>query len=87
MISVCVNGDFVNTGFTSTRTGSLSTQIFNLSANDMPPVSASVSSLNEGGQAKKCLLKWKGPRKINRIYGDWLDNLPSAHNSPILVES
>ena len=22
----------------------------------------------------KCLLKWKGQKKINRIYADWLDD-------------
>lgn len=28
------------------------------------------------GQGKKCLLKWNGTKKINRIYGDWIDDLP-----------
>ncbi|XP_010250023.1 PREDICTED: zinc finger CCCH domain-containing protein 39-like [Nelumbo nucifera] len=38
-------------------------------------------------QSKKCLLKWKGPEKINRIYADWIDDLPLACNSPSKVES
>ncbi|KAL2925904.1 Zinc finger CCCH domain-containing protein 39 [Bienertia sinuspersici] len=28
------------------------------------------------GQGKKCLFKWKGTKKINRIYGDWIDDMP-----------
>ncbi|XVF34706.1 hypothetical protein REPUB_Repub18cG0082100 [Reevesia pubescens] len=82
-----VDGDFGNTGSGLTRIGSISTKIHNLPANDPPPVTASVPSLNEEAQAKKCLFKWKGPRKINRIYGDWLDDLPLVHNLPSQVES
>ncbi|XP_021741660.1 zinc finger CCCH domain-containing protein 39-like isoform X2 [Chenopodium quinoa] len=37
------------------------------------------------GQGKKCLFKWKGTKKINRIYGDWIDDLPL--NLPNQVES
>jgi len=51
-----------------------------VSANDAPPA-------NEEEQGKKCLLKWKGPKKINRIYGDWLDDLPLVHNLPSRVET
>lgn len=39
-------------------------------------------------QGKKSLLKeWKGPKKINRIYGDWIDDLPLAQSLPSIVES
>lgn len=52
-------------------------------SNDAPPSQrASVPPANEEEQGKKHLLKWKGPKKINRIYGDWLDDLPLGHNLP-----
>lgn len=38
------------------------------------------------GQAKQCLLKWKGPKKINRIYADWLDDLPLSPSSTSKME-
>lgn len=41
--------------------------------------------LSQEGQRKNCLLKWKGTKKINRIYGDWIDDLPL--NLPNEVES
>ncbi|XWS70675.1 hypothetical protein CRYUN_Cryun03dG0067200 [Craigia yunnanensis] len=82
-----VDGDFGNTGSSLTRIGSFSTKIHNLPANDAPAATASVPSLNEEAQAKKCLFKWKGPRKINRIYGDWLDDLPLVQNLSSQVES
>ena len=41
----------------------------------------------EGQQGKKCLLKWKRPQKINRIYGDWLDDMPLVQHLPSKVES
>ena len=85
-IGVRVDGDFGNTGPGLTRIGSISTKNHNLPANDPPTATASVP-LNEEAQAKKCLFKWKGPRKINRIYGDWLDDLPLVHNLPSQVES
>ncbi|XP_020231607.1 zinc finger CCCH domain-containing protein 39 [Cajanus cajan] len=48
-----------------------------VSSNDAPSSHrASVPPENEEEQGKKHLLKWKGPKKINRIYGDWLDDLP-----------
>ncbi|KAJ4842110.1 hypothetical protein Tsubulata_033931 [Turnera subulata] len=58
-----------------------------VSTNASPAMSVNVPSLIEEGQGKKCLLKWKGPKKINRIYGDWLDDLPLAHNLTNQVES
>ncbi|EOY30990.1 hypothetical protein QUC31_020004 [Theobroma cacao] len=82
-----VDGDFGNTCSGLTRTGSILTKVHNLPANDAPSVTASVPSLNEEAQAKKCLFKWKGPRKINSIYGDWLDDLPLVPNMPSQVES
>lgn len=58
-------------------------------ANDLHATAPTiVAAFNEDAQGnKKCLLKWKGPKKINRIYGDWLDDLPLAHNIPSRVES
>lgn len=38
------------------------------------------------GQANQCLLKWKGPKKINRIYADWLDDLPLSPSSTSKME-
>ncbi|GAB4832886.1 hypothetical protein Ancab_006904 [Ancistrocladus abbreviatus] len=46
-------------------------------ANEPIPVkNETVSASNQEGQGKKCLLKWKGTKKINRIYADWIDDLP-----------
>lgn len=47
--------------------------------------SVPTSALPEG-QAKPCLLKWKGPKKINRIYADWLDDLPLSPSSASKLE-
>ena len=60
-----------------------------VSANDiLSTAPTNVAAFNEDAQGnKKCLLKWKGLKKINRIYGDWLDDLPLAHNIPSRVES
>ncbi|OMO81277.1 Zinc finger, CCCH-type [Corchorus capsularis] len=80
-----VDGDLGNSGMP--RNGSISTKIYNLPVNDAPPVTATIPSINEETQAKKCLFKWKGARKINRIYGDWLDDMPLVHNLPNQVES
>ncbi|KAJ0031073.1 hypothetical protein Pint_13037 [Pistacia integerrima] len=44
-------------------------------------------TLSKEGQGKNCLVKWKGPKKINRIYGDWLDDMPLVHNLSSQVES
>ncbi|XVE54384.1 hypothetical protein DITRI_Ditri03aG0076500 [Diplodiscus trichospermus] len=84
-MGVRVDGDFGNTGPALTRIGSISSKIHNLPANDPPTVASCVPS-NEEAKAK-CLFKWKGPRKINRIYGDWLDDMPLVHNLPSQVES
>lgn len=58
-----------------------------LANNVSPMMTASVPNVIEEGQSKKCLFKWKGPKKINRIYGDWLDDLPLVQNLPNQVES
>ncbi|XP_065850942.1 zinc finger CCCH domain-containing protein 39 [Euphorbia lathyris] len=50
-------------------------------------MSANVPILIGEGRSKKCLLKLKGPKKINRIYGDWLDDLPLVQNFTSQVES
>lgn len=44
------------------------------------------SSALPEGQAKQSLLKWKGPKKINRIYADWLDDLPLSPSSTSQLE-
>ncbi|KAK7330138.1 hypothetical protein VNO77_24324 [Canavalia gladiata] len=59
-----------------------------VSANDAPPsYRTSLPPANEEEQSKRYLLKWKGPKKINRIYGDWLDDLPLVHNLSSGVET
>ncbi|GAV87138.1 zf-CCCH domain-containing protein [Cephalotus follicularis] len=75
----CIEWEVGNIGFDPTKPP------FVPPVNDASPNSiASVPVVSEGGQAKKCLLKWKGPKKINCIYGDWLDDLPFT---PSQVES
>ncbi|GMI88597.1 hypothetical protein like AT3G19360 [Hibiscus trionum] len=87
-VPVRVDGDFGNAGPGLTRIGSISTKMHNLPANDPPKVTVNAPpASNEETQAKKCLLKWKGARKINRIYGDWLDDMPLVHKLPSQVES
>ena len=44
------------------------------------------SSALPEGQEKPSLLKWKGPKKINRIYADWLDDLPLSPSSTSKME-
>lgn len=55
--------------------------------NASPTNISSVPSFVEEGQNNKVLLKWKGPKKINKIYGDWLDDLPLVTNFNNGVES
>ena len=47
--------------------------------NMSPSMMANVPGLIEEEQSKKSLLKWKGQKKLNRIYADWLDDLPLVH--------
>ena len=70
-------------------TGSVSipTKASSFSANDATAIyTASLPASNEDGQCKKGLLKWKGLKKIDRIYGDWLDDLPLVNSLPRKVE-
>lgn len=66
---------------------SLQTKPQVVAVDSLPSATTSVAAFDEDVQGKKCLLKWKGPKKINRIYGDWLDDLPLVHNLPNRVES
>ncbi|KAH0943381.1 hypothetical protein HID58_003018 [Brassica napus] len=50
-------------------------------------VTSDASGLNDEGRRKKCLLKWSDSKKINRIYGDWIDDLPVGQKSTKPVES
>ncbi|KAK9101948.1 hypothetical protein Sjap_019202 [Stephania japonica] len=43
------------------------------------------ASCNPHVPSKKCLLKWKGLERINRIYADWIDDIPLARESPSKV--
>ncbi|KAI4379982.1 hypothetical protein MLD38_006216 [Melastoma candidum] len=38
--------------------------------------------LTDERQSKKSLLRWKGHRKIDQIYGDWLEGLPIGEQEP-----
>ncbi|KAJ1390212.1 Zinc finger, CCCH-type [Sesbania bispinosa] len=59
-----------------------------VSANDAPSnYTASLPLPNEEVQGKKNLLKWKGTKKINQIYGDWIDDLPLVPNLLSRVET
>ncbi|XP_061345233.1 zinc finger CCCH domain-containing protein 39 [Gastrolobium bilobum] len=59
-----------------------------VSTNDAPPnYTTSLPPASEEEQGNKSLLKWKGPKKINRIYADWLDDLPLLDNFPSRVDS
>ncbi|GFZ20908.1 zinc finger (CCCH-type) family protein [Actinidia rufa] len=56
--------------------------------NDVAPSKAVVAApAKEDGDGKKGFSKWKGPKKINRIYADWIDDLTPPHNLPSIVES
>lgn len=82
--------EVAGTGSNLARNDSFSARTHHpIRANDVPPVNATpASTLNEEAQDKNCMFKWKGLRKINRIYGDWLDDMPLlAHNLPSQVES
>jgi len=57
--------------------------------NDAPtPFPASLAVANEEEQAKKKRLLRLKLNKINRIYGDWIDDLPRVlPNLPISMET
>uniref|UniRef100_A0A7N0TZD2 C3H1-type domain-containing protein n=1 Tax=Kalanchoe fedtschenkoi TaxID=63787 RepID=A0A7N0TZD2_KALFE len=44
--------------------------------NDLPSRTVNNAVLNEERAGKKDFSKLKGPKKINRIYADWIDDLP-----------
>ena len=75
------------TGFASLPTKVISES--DASTDISPTIAATVAPppTNVEEQGKKCLLKWKGPKKINQIYGDWLDDMPLVSNLPRIVES
>lgn len=55
--------------------------------NEIPSIKAVISApTNEDGEGKKCFSKWKGTKKINRIYADWIDDLTPL-SLPSQVES
>ncbi|OIW18569.1 hypothetical protein TanjilG_13321 [Lupinus angustifolius] len=56
------------------------TSVPSIDAAPAPSNIASPPLANEVEQGKKSLLKWKGPKKINRIYADWLDDFPLVQN-------
>ncbi|KAA8535067.1 hypothetical protein F0562_030070 [Nyssa sinensis] len=55
--------------------------------NDVSPPTMVVGAPTKEGEGKKCLQKWKGTKKINRIYADWIDDLTPPHSLPSTVES
>ncbi|KAG9459691.1 hypothetical protein H6P81_004199 [Aristolochia fimbriata] len=52
--------------------------------NDFPPSQGAMVTpcKQQEPQIQRCLINWKGPNKISRIYGDWIEDLP-----PYKVES
>lgn len=64
----------------SEATGSypVSTRATSVPVNDVAPtITVTLPDSNEEEQIKKNLLKWKINKKVNRIYADWPDDLPS----------
>lgn len=59
----------------------ISTKPQTVPANDPSTIAMAAipAAVNEEVQGKKCGFKWRGSKKIdqiNRIYGDWLDDVP-----------
>lgn len=55
---------------------------------DIPPIKAVIAApTKEDGEGTKCFSKWKGTKKINRIYADWIDDLTPPLSLPSRVES
>ncbi|KAE9609699.1 hypothetical protein Lal_00006568 [Lupinus albus] len=52
---------------------------------DAAPAPSNIASpprANDAAPGQKRLLKWKGTKKINRIYADWLEDEPPVQNLP-----
>lgn len=48
-----------------------------VSGNEMSAaITVTLPALSKEGQVKQSLLRLKEPKKLNRIYGDWLDDMP-----------
>ncbi|KAJ4886923.1 Zinc finger CCCH domain-containing protein 39 [Raphanus sativus] len=62
-------------------------EAFAMRPNAAQVVTADSCGLNDEGRRQKCLLKWSDSKKINRIYGDWIDDLPVGQKSTKPVES
>lgn len=56
-------------------------------SSEQSPMGTTLGPVVEEVQAKKSLLKWKGNKKINQIYADWLDDFPLFQNTPGKPES
>ncbi|KAF7129739.1 hypothetical protein RHSIM_Rhsim10G0200700 [Rhododendron simsii] len=55
---------------------------------NIPPIEAVIATPTmEDGEGKKCFSKWKGTKKINRIYADWMDDLTPPLSVPSQVKS
>ncbi|KAI8563902.1 hypothetical protein RHMOL_Rhmol03G0145500 [Rhododendron molle] len=55
---------------------------------NIPPIEAVIAAPTmEDGEGKKCFSKWKGTKKINRIYDDWIDDLIPPLSLPSQVKS
>ncbi|XAR66925.1 hypothetical protein NMG60_11013307 [Bertholletia excelsa] len=55
---------------------------------DAPLSKIAVSApVNEDAEGEKCFSKWKGTKKINRIYADWIDDLTLPLSLPNKVKS
>uniref|UniRef100_A0A5B7BY56 Putative zinc finger CCCH domain-containing protein 39 n=1 Tax=Davidia involucrata TaxID=16924 RepID=A0A5B7BY56_DAVIN len=70
------------------NTGSIPAKPLFVPINDVSPTNMLVGApIKEDGEGKKCLRKWKGTKKINRIYADWIDDLTPPHSLPSTLES
>ncbi|KAK3029103.1 hypothetical protein RJ639_039247 [Escallonia herrerae] len=69
--------------------GSIPTKPLPVPLNDTSPTTVVVGApaMVDREEGKKCFSKWKGQKKINRIYADWIDDLLPPHMLPSKVES
>ncbi|CAH8392754.1 unnamed protein product [Eruca vesicaria subsp. sativa] len=83
-----VDGEAVNgVAALSKQTVVSANEVFAVKPNAAQVVTTDSSGLDDEGRRKKCLLKWSDSKKINRIYGDWIDDLPVGQKSTKPVES